>query len=238
MFDISFLFCIVYVFLLVILVIYWNQMRIARYLFKKYDILWENTNNEIILTFDDVPYDNRSFDKLLKVLEKHKVVATFFVISSFVNDDNIKLLTKAVYKGHHLANHGKTNKRHSSLTHTELHDEIFSCQKLITEIYNEANIPPPDIMYYRPGCGHVNKLINDYCVKNGYKIVLGTNYPCDPLVPLGFINKFYIERHLKQNDIIILHDRKWTPDMIDRLLKEKSINTKFTSLANQINTFC
>ncbi len=37
---------------------------------------------------------------------------------------------------------------------------------------------------------------------------------------MGTINKMYILWHLKQNDIIILHDRKWTPDMLEGLLKE------------------
>ncbi len=56
--------------------------------------------------------------------------------------------------------------------------------------------------------------------------VHGTNYPSDPHIPFEFINKMYLLCHLKQNDIIILHDRKWTTKMLDNFLM------KITNLIN------
>lgn len=199
------------------MLIYWYIMDIAQYLFKNYDVIYKNNSEKIILTIDDVPYQTNQFDKILETLDKYNCKATFFVISSLVNESNKSLLIKAIKNGHHLANHGVNNTMHAMCYYDSLHDEIETCQKLINQLYNEANVEEPQIKYFRPGVGIVTHTINEYCKNNNYKIVLGTNYCNDPKISSVTINEYYIKQHLKSNDIIILHDRKWTPELLERL---------------------
>ena len=88
--------------------IYWYKMKLAKYIYKKYDkIVWNNNQNHVSLTIDDAPYTKESFQNILNILNKYNIKATFFIISSYVNNDNWQLLIDAVKNGHHLANHGK-----------------------------------------------------------------------------------------------------------------------------------
>jgi len=199
-------------------------MLIAQYLFKTYDIIFSNTENKIILTIDDIPYDDKNFEIILNILNKYNCKATFFVISSLVTNKNKNLLLNAIKSGHHLANHGIHNVMHARYNYSELEYEIETCQKKINELYIEANIKKPKIKYFRPGCGLVTNDMNKYCIDNNYKIVLGTNYCSDPHISNLWLNKFYIKQHLKDNDIIILHDRKWTPKLLEYLFNKKINN--------------
>lgn len=202
-------------------VYYWFQMDLARIVFKNKKIKYfSNSNNKVVLTIDDAPYTRESFSKTLEILNKYNIRATFFVISGFVNSDNENLLVDAIKQGHHLANHGKKNSVHCLLNKNELGEEISDCQNLINNLYKKANIQIPETKYYRPGHGIVNDTISKYCEQYNYEIVLGNIYPLDPIISSSFINRFYIFRHMKGNDILILHDRKHTPEMLDKLFEE------------------
>lgn len=224
--------------------VYWYQMDIARLLYEKYGVVFDIKdlqkkfnpkshlkNKQIVLTIDDVPNDPESFSRILNALDKTDSKATFFVISSYVTHDMYDLLIRAVKSGHHLANHGQTDKLHALMTKDELNIEISHCQKIIDDIYQHANMDSPNIFYYRPGCGHVSDTIYEYCKEYGYIIVLGSNYCSDPQITSATVNKLYVLSHLKDDDIIILHDRDHTSKMLEDLLFSiKSKGYNITSL--------
>lgn len=209
-------------------VIYWFVMDIAKIIFGKDNIIYENNNNEIILTIDDVPHFCDSFNEILNILNKYECKATFFVISSYVTLKNRQLLITAIKNGHHLANHGEYNKMHALCSYDDIVKEINTCQKLLHELYTEAKIKMPKNKYYRPGCGLISSQIKKYCKDEGYKITLGSNYCSDTKCPI-FLNETYILCHLKTNDIIIIHDKVNTIELLKRLLKN---GLKTVSLEN------
>lgn len=197
---------------------------------KKNDITvgYSKFNKNIYLTIDDV-VNNDSFEEILDVLDEFNAKATFFVISSLINEKNKELLSRAVKLGHHLANHGKTNCKHFLCTNNRLYNEIMDCEKLIEEIYIFNNKPLPKIKYFRPGSGFVTKNITTICESNNYKIVLGSVYPQDTKFPFPNLIYYYIKLKVKPNDIIILHDRKFTPSVLKktlRYLKKNNYNIK------------
>lgn len=213
-------------------VYYWYQMDIAKILFRNKKIKYYSSSpNKSVLTIDDAPYSKDSFESILKILRKHNVFATFFIISSFVNEENREMMKNAVKDGHHLANHGETNTIHYLCNKEQIAEEISHCQKTIDEIYCEANVKQPIQKYYRPGYGLVSNVISEYCEENDYEIVLGNIYPLDPVITSSFINRKYIFKHVEGNDIIILHDRNHTAEMLDELLREmKQMNYNIGTL--------
>ena len=213
------------------LIYYWFQMDLCPLLLFNRKIKYRSDSKKSVLTIDDAPYTDESFRSILDVLKKHNTTATFFVISGFVTPRNRSMLIEAVQSGHHLANHGSANSVHCLHNYLTLDDEMANCQELIDDVYAEANVPKPTIKYYRPGHGLVSPTIADYCAKNNYEIVLGNIYPLDPVVSSKMLNKFYIYRHIRGNDIIILHDRSYTPEMLDELLPEmKQMDYEISSL--------
>lgn len=187
---------------------------------RKYDIIYENTSDTPILTIDDAPYSEASFKEILAVLHEHNCTATFFVNSYLITSTNLEqLLVKAVKQGNHLGNHGEMHRLHIALSDTSLFDEIQNCQVAINRIYQLANVERPAVKYYRPTVGLVNGTVDSFAKKFEYRIVLGTNFPGDPRIKIPALNDFYIRRHYAANDIIILHDRPWTPALLRRLLR-------------------
>jgi peptidoglycan/xylan/chitin deacetylase (PgdA/CDA1 family) len=52
-----------------------------------------------------------------------------------------------------------------------------------------------------------------------YILTLGSVYPNDLIVYFSYINYLYIKYHIEAGDIIIIHDRNWTHDMLRYLVK-------------------
>lgn len=190
-------------------------------------ILTRNKNNEnIALTFDDVPYDLESFKKILEILDKYQQKATFFIISSFVDsEEKKKLLIDAVKNGHQLANHGKTDSMHARKSIDELKNEILECENLIKDIYCLADVKLSDKKFYRPGCGFFNNQMLDLLCELEYILTLGSVYPFDPQIPFPKLNYYSLKFSIEKGDIIILHDRKWTPEMLELLLSEMTLKS-------------
>jgi peptidoglycan/xylan/chitin deacetylase (PgdA/CDA1 family) len=223
--------------IMIFILIWWYLMDLAKWYFnkKKYDIIWTFKNIEfleldksIYLTIDDV-INNNSFEEILDVLDEFNVKATFFVISSLINKQNEKLLSRAIRSGHHLANHGKTNCKHFLCSYARLYEEIIDCEKLIARIYNDNNVVRSKIKYFRPGNAYVTEKILKICESNNYKIVLGSIYPQDTLLPFPNLIYYYIITKIKPNDIIILHDSKYTPSILKKTLnylKKKNYEIK------------
>ena len=185
--------------------LYWYVLEWAEVLFLSllgYRVLFRNKHKDVVLTIDDAPYKTETFSAILRVLDQHYTKATFFVISSQINEINKPMLIQAVQRGHHLANHGQIDRKHANLSRSELSIELSHCERAIADIYNAAKMPLPKVKYYRPGCGVINATINQYARENGYTIVLGTNYPSDPYISSTTINKWYIMSHLKEHDIM------------------------------------
>ena len=207
-------------------------MDAAQWCLSDLDIMWRHTNttkNTIYLTIDDAIYSD-SFEEILDLLNKYNVKATFFVIQSYVNNKNRHLLVKAIEDGHHLANHGVKNKAHFLYNAFDLENEIILCEQLLKQLYTEAHTEYPAIKYFRPGCGYTSTTISYVCKKLGYKIVLGTVYPSDALIPMPNIYAWIINNKVVSNDIIIIHDRWWTPSTLIKILPKLTQNYTITHL--------
>lgn len=178
----------------------------------------QRSGKTVFLTFDDAP--RSSCKEIVKILDEFNVKATFFIIASQVNDDeSMELLTDMVRNGHHLTNHGHTSTMHIMSSDAGLTTEISMCDDLITRIYSKAAVDRPAFRFFRPGHGYFNTRMITLCKKLGYRIALGSVYPHDAHVPLWFINFYYLIWHVDDNDVIILHDRKWTVPLLRRFLR-------------------
>lgn len=188
----------------------------------------KRSTNKICLTFDDVPYDRDSYLEIVNLLNRYGMKATFFVISDLIgnkgtsfhsNDEvNKDALAMMIKNGHQLANHGKTNSPHFLKSSDGIHQELDTCNSALKELYVKANVPFPKNKFYRPGCGFFNKTILDYCARNNYLVTLGSTYPNDPIISFSYLNFLYLKLHIEAGDVVILHDRSWTPATLRYLL--------------------
>lgn len=212
----------VWEFLLIIVTLYWLPRCIfiknLKKIFPQILFSCKNKNRKIALTFDDVPNDPKTFLEIVRHLDHYNMKGTFFVISDYINALNNDQLVEIVKNGHQLCNHGATNSMHALKNKNALATEIEHCNQKINYIYQRAGITPSPKKYYRPGCGLFGPTMMNYTSENKYIITLGSVYPNDPVFCVPYWNYLYLKWHIKSGDIVILHDRKWTPSMLYYLL--------------------
>lgn len=180
----------------------------------------KNMKEKIAITFDDGPHPIRSL-KLLDILKKHEVKATFFVIGENVKNYPQAFL-KIVSDGHEIANHTYTHKILKNGTY-------FSVKKEINDTENEVkNCGGKIEKMIRPPCGIFDNNLLKLANKEEYKIVLWNidthdwaNEETDKIVT-NIIN------NVSGGDIILFHDytsgKNYTGEALDKvipLLKEK-----------------
>ena len=90
----------------------------------------------LALSFDDGP-NLTTESKMLDLLEKHKVPATFFVIGNNINDETAQNMRRAVKQGCEIGNHSLTHSMMSQMDEQQVKDEIEATSALIEKIVGE-----------------------------------------------------------------------------------------------------
>lgn len=90
----------------------------------------------IALTFDDGP-NTETTNEVLDVLEKHQVVASFFLIGNNINDESAKSVKRAYDLGCEINNHSKSHGYMNKMTAEEIVEEFNYVDQKVLEITGE-----------------------------------------------------------------------------------------------------
>lgn len=123
----------------------------------------DTDEKKISLSFD-VAWGTDNIDDILKVLEKHEVKATFFLVGSWV-DDNKELVEKIHKEGHEIGNHSNTHANTKQLSEDAVVQEIELTSDKISNITGEKTT------LFRPPFGDVDTKTLDICKSLGYQVV-------------------------------------------------------------------
>ena len=148
----------------------------------------------IHITIDDAPTEATS--AILAVLAKHKVQATFFIISSRVRSDAD--LGTIVEAGHALGHHMRTTKRCSRLEWEEFKSDFDFTDTLIKRFYPAS--------YFRPPSDFGTKRQLTYVKERGYTPILGTVFPLDHWIERTWIISLLDQWLAVPGGILIMHD--------------------------------
>lgn len=102
----------------------------------------------IALTFDDGPNTTTTV-KMLDILEKHGITASFFVNGMHINEESAKVMKRAYDMGCDIENHSFSHLAMSSLSDEDVIKEIESTSALIEKYTGEEPkfFRPPYIAY-------------------------------------------------------------------------------------------
>lgn len=178
----------------------------------------------IYLTFDDGPSSSGSTKKILDVLNKKGVKATFFVIGS--GDDN--LIRREFNEGHAIALH--TNSHNYASVYSSVDNYFADLNRISDKVYNITKVRTKIIRF--PG-GSNNTVSNRYSrgimntlknkvLEQGYiyydwNISAGdaggcTSSDCVYNNVVPYLSK-------SRNNIVLMHDTKWaTANAIERII--------------------
>ena len=180
------------------LIIGWPRaiVRVLRVLFPS--IIWEmNTSERVIaITFDDGP-DPVFTPKVLEVLRRYKITATFFLVGERVHRFP-DLLRQIREEGHCIGNHSDSWRRTIQLSAAEFERDLLRAEQSL------GLLDSPKI--FRPAGGMVRADQMRILRKHHYSVVLGSAYAFDPYRPPKKYIKWAIGRGLMPGAIIVLHD--------------------------------
>jgi peptidoglycan/xylan/chitin deacetylase (PgdA/CDA1 family) len=101
--------------------------------------------NDIALTYDDGPNDEAT-ERLLEVLARHEVHATFFLIGSFVRQRSA-LVRSIASAGHLIGNHTMTHPWLSWQSSTRIREELAGCNAALEDALGAP------VRFFRPPHG-------------------------------------------------------------------------------------
>lgn len=163
-------------------------------------VFWRASTDEpkIALTFDDGP-DELSTPRILKLLAKFKVAATFFLIGKHL-EKHVAVAQHIVDAGHEIGNHSFSHIPLLLLTDRQIKREIVRTDDLLRSLFR---VKP---YFLRPPSGLFTTRVVDIAENLGYKVVVGDVYPRDPHLPgkEKIVNR--VLRRTSPGSIIILHD--------------------------------
>ena len=170
----------------------------------------------IALTFDDGPHPKET-DKVLDVLNKYNVKATFFIAGKHAKWYTNPLI-RASKEGHEIGNHTFNHPDISNLSLSQIEEEIVKCEDTLVEITGKK----PTL--FRPPYGSYKRSdLEEVAKKHDYKIILWTTIDArdweNP--PASTIASTIIDK-AKNGDIILLHDYATnnTVEALDRIIPE------------------
>lgn len=159
--------------------------------------------SQIALTFDDGPNDIYTL-KVLDVLAKHQVKATFFVVGKYVKQ-RPEIVRRVYEAGHLVANHTETHRNLDQVfAPTLIMRELEICQKAVEDAIGATP------RYFRPPFGRCPAPAEQAAEQLGLRVVMWSVIPEDYDAA---ISTERIEKRVRlavssrsQGEIVLLHD--------------------------------
>lgn len=153
---------------------------------------------KLALTYDDGPNDPHTL-RLLEVLAKHNVRATFFLIGRYVKQrpDIVRELARA---GHALGNHSFSHPNLIFASGERTRRELQDCQQAVQEATGESpRLFRPPFGGRRPGTLQIARAA-------GLEPVMWNVTAYDWTAPAADVIVRKVSRRIRGGDVILLHD--------------------------------
>ena len=185
----------------------------------------------ITLTFDDGP-NAKNTTKVLDVLKRHNIRATFFLIGKNVKE-NPALASRIVDEGHIVANHTYSHDAMFPMgSKQKIEHDIMACSEAI---YSATGCRPrlfrPPFGVTTPGIGKAVKALNMSTIGWSIRSYDTMQRPTRESVVKGIIKK------LRPGAIILLHDRcDGAEELLEMLIREcTQRGYRFVALDEMLN---
>ncbi len=171
----------------------WREMHSGRIYYSA-----KTRDKVVALTFDDGP-DPRYTGRVLDILKKNKIHATFFVCGKML-EANPELGRRIVADGHVLGNHTETHPHLETMGNPSARLELQRCEDRIESITGRRTY------LFRPPRGLWNRAVFDDARRAGYSIILWSLAFERQAVKDSSILGRRVVRLAKPGDIILIHD--------------------------------
>ena len=171
-------------------------------------------SKKIALTFDDGPHPSLT-PKILAILKRYRIHATFFMIGEEVEcyADTARLV---IADGHEIGNHSDTHSRLSRLSSAEQLREVKQCEERIEAV---CGVHP---VLFRPPEGIVTSTLSRILDQENYTLVLWSidtrDWECKDAKKIAA----RVLKEVQPGDVILMHDYighgSQTPEALEIIL--------------------
>lgn len=166
------------------------------------------------LTVDDAVGGNATgLLGLLDVLERHGVLATFFVIAddNTTRDEGQRLLQRVAAQGHEIGNHGLTDAPMTDMSRGEFESALLDWESTIRNILPRWPVQPSDRKWFRPPLGLMSPAMAAVLEERGYGVVLGDVWSADVFIEDTAFHARIMETATCDGSIIVVHTPGYHP---------------------------
>src|SRR5258706_2582680 len=155
-------------------------------------------SRQIALTYDDGPNDPHT-QRLLEVLARHGVHATFFLIGSYVKQ-RPEIVREIVQAGHVVGNHTLTHPLLLFKSETELRQQLSECRAAL-----QGAIGDPSNLF-RPPFGGRRPVVLRVARDLGLEPVMWNVTGYDWNGPPAEVIERKVKKQIRGGDVVLLHD--------------------------------
>lgn len=193
-------------------------------IYKNVYVNGDTTKKIIALTFDDAPDENNTH-RLLDILDKHEVKASFFMIGATMNDENISSVKRAHDEGHLVLNH---TYNHPRLTNLDSNATIIELQHTASRIQEITRSYP---LLMRPPYGSINTQVVDTINASGNTTILWSLDSLDWTLKDPYAVANNVITNIRNGDIILMHRNRTSVASLEMIIETlHSIGYTFTTL--------
>ena len=155
-------------------------------------------SRQLALTYDDGPNDPHTL-RLLEVLAKHNVLATFFLIGRYV-EQRPDLAREIVQAGHTVGNHTFTHPLLILQSEPEIRRQLTRCKAALQDAVGQhSNLFRPPFGGRRPAVLHIAREI-------GLQPVMWNVTGYDWNAPPAAAIERKVASHIRGGNVVLLHD--------------------------------
>jgi peptidoglycan/xylan/chitin deacetylase (PgdA/CDA1 family) len=155
-------------------------------------------SRQLALTYDDGPNDPHTL-RLLEVLARHQVQATFFLIGRYVRQ-RPEIVREIVQAGHIVGNHTLTHPLLTFKSETAIRQELSECRSALQDAIGEhSNLFRPPFGGRRPA---VLRIARELGMSPVMWNVTGYDWNAPPAAEI----ERKVAKHIRGGNVILLHD--------------------------------
>lgn len=176
-----------------------------------------DTNEKVVsLTFDVNWVEKDNIEVILSILKKYNIKATFFIMGRWVNysEENVNKLKAIKEGGHEIGNHSYKHPSFTKIGADKMKEEIDKTNEIIEKYTGDK----PKLFRFPSGDYNKEaflKVRNFGCMAIQWDVDSVDWKEASPEMEYNRVMK-----NVKPGSIILFHNAKYTPQNLDRIIKE------------------
>lgn len=176
-----------------------------------------DTNDKVVsLTFDVNWVEKDNIDVILSILKKYNIKGTFFIMGRWVDysEENVNKLKAIKEGGHEIGNHSYKHPSFTKIGADKMKEEIDKTNAIIEKYTGDK----PKLFRFPSGDYNKEAFLK---VRNfGYMAIQWNVDSVDWKEASPEMEYNRVMKNVKPGSIILFHNAKYTPQNLDRIIKE------------------